>query len=282
VGDFWAYRTNTSFTEGFVLDGTATFRLDAREDVAVEGVGYDAFRVAITGAGRIDGEVRLDGGSVPVSGTWDLVGEEILEASGLKIVSSLLELTAEGVTQPFDQPFTLRVRNLTTFSILQDAWRFPVDVGDEGFVRSRFNATEDITFRYSIFENSSASNGTGERTVLYRVDGTSTVTTAAGTFAAYAIRETWPDGRVDILHLAPAAGNNARTESYNETGAPVARTELAAYRYQALEPPRFLGLTLESWAVAGAGAAAAAAGIAWSVIRRRRRARAPPLVPPSQ
>ncbi|HKZ98981.1 MAG TPA: hypothetical protein VJ326_05275 [Thermoplasmata archaeon] len=280
VGDSWTYRTNTSFAEGFVLNGTARFTLAARGNVSVEGTDHDAFRVEIRGEGAIHGEVPVNGGSVPISGTWDLVGEELLTASGLKVVSSLLELLAQGVTQPFSQPFVLRVRNLTRFTILDDSWRFPVDVGDAGSVRSRFNASEDVSFRYSLFDDTSNSNGTGERTLAYRVESRSDVQTPAGRFEAYAIRETWPDGRYDVLHFAAAVGNNARTQSYNETGAQVATTELVAYRYQALEPATFLGLTATGWAIGLIVASVTTAAASWAW-RRRRMALRPPPTPPT-
>lgn len=276
VGDAWTYETDTTFEEGFRLDGRATFTVDARRTVTVERTDHaDALLIQAQGEGTIGGSVPLNGGRVPVSGTWDLVGEQVLESDGLKIVSSFLELAAQGVTQPFHQPFTLRVRNLTTFAILDDSWRFPVDVGDEGSVRSRANGTEEITFRYLSFENTTNTNGTEERTLLYRVEGRSDVDTIAGRFDAYEIRETWPDGRYDLLFFSPTVGNNVRTVSFNETGEEVATTTLVSYRYQALEPPTFLGLTAGGWTIALAVAAAGSAAAVW-ILHHRRARRGPP------
>lgn len=274
-GDFWTYRTNTSLSEGFSLAGTATFTVNARETLNVSGAERDAFRVLVQGDGTIRGEIPTGFGPIPVSGTWDLVGEEILEAAGLKVVSSFINLLALGVTEPFDQPFMLRVRNSTTLAISEDAWRFPVGVGDTGHVTASFDTWENVSFAFGFLNEASNVTGVGLRTLSYRLEASAMVDAPAGRFEAYRINETWPDGRHSLLFFAPAAGNNARTESYNETGTRVATTELASYRYQALEPPTFLGLTLVQWGVVILPVATAGiASAGW--MRSRRRRRAPP------
>src|SRR5438128_1844377 len=83
-------------------------------------------------------------------------------------------------------------------------------------------------------------------------------------------REAAPDGTYSLLYYAPTTGNDARTEAYNGT-AKVATSELTSYRYQALEPARFFGLTGTDWAIAGIAAAVVGGGVVvfWLRIRRQ-------------
>src|SRR3989442_61367 len=96
----------------------------------------------------------------------------------------------------------------------------------------------------------------------------------AGHFDAYRIREAAPDGTYGLFCYAPATGNDARTEAYNGT-AKVATSELTSYRYQALEPARFFGLTGTDWAIAGTAVAAVGGVVVILWLRRRRQSRPP-------
>src|SRR2546425_76831 len=96
----------------------------------------------------------------------------------------------------------------------------------------------------------------------------------AGHLDAYRIREAAPDGTYGLLYYAPATGNDARTEAYNGT-AKVATSELTSYRYQALEPARFFGLSGTDWAIAGTAVAAVGGAVAILWLRRRRQSRPP-------
>src|SRR5206468_10866265 len=92
----------------------------------------------------------------------------------------------------------------------------------------------------------------------------------AGPFHPERFAEAAPDRTYSVLYYAPPTGNDARTEPYNGT-ANVATSELTSYRYQALEPARFFGLTGTDWAITGIAAEAAGGGVLvfWLRIRRR-------------
>ena len=85
--------------------------------------------------------------------------------------------------------------------------------------------------------------------VTYTAEPLMRIDTPIGSFDTFPIGETYPDGTSARLYFAPVAGGYARTEARNQT-AVLGTTDLVAYRYQALEPPRFLGLTLDQWAIA--------------------------------
>src|SRR5207247_1528451 len=72
-----------------------------------------------------------------------------------------------------------------------------------------------------------------------------------------------------LSFFAPVAGNHARTEARNGT-TQLGTSELVSYRYQALEPPTFLGLTTDRWAFVAIGASAAGVLVVWWLRRRRK------------
>lgn len=272
VGDAWTYTTNTTLAEGFWLDGRVTFTVTGVASRSVEGVLVDVFVVATDGSGTAVGSLPTNTTPIPLTGTWRVTGEEWLERAGLKVVSSVVDLRANGTlrTEPFPQAFSMRFQNTTRFRILEDGWRFPLDVGDTGSVRARFNATEDVFVQWGLFTNTTVSQGAGIRTLTYALELRTNVSTPAGTFEAFRTNESWPDGSYDLLYFAPAVGNNVRTETYNESGVKLVTTELVAYRYQILEPRGFLGLGPVQWALV---AALAAGGLLAAVLYVRRRAR---------
>src|SRR5207245_8927111 len=101
----------------------------------------------------------------------------------------------------------------------------------------------------------SHTRGTRWSNATYTLEAQVAVDTPAGHFDTYRIREAAPDGTYGLFYYAPATGNDARTEAYNGT-AKVATSELTSYRYQALEPARFFGLSGTDWAIAGTAVAA--------------------------
>src|SRR5207247_4047182 len=105
----------------------------------------------------------------------------------------------------------------------------------------------------------------------YSIEAATSVETPAGHFDAYPIRESEPDGTETVSFFAPVAGNHARTEARNGT-TQVGTADLVSYRYQALEPPTFLGLTMDRWAFVTIGAAATTVLVVWWFCRRRKRA----------
>src|SRR5207247_2486955 len=72
-----------------------------------------------------------------------------------------------------------------------------------------------------------------------------------------------------VSFFAPVAGNYARTEAHNGTST-VGTADLVSYRYQALEPPTFLGLTADRWALAAIGTVAVGIALVWWYRRRKR------------
>lgn len=278
AGDSWTYRTNTSIGNAFYLTGNVTLTTTGSGPVSVGGTIYDTVQFSLSGTGSANGTVATQFGSTRASGTWVLSGNEVLESAGLKVVSSVLDLEVSGTlhTAPVAIPFQLSVQNTTTFRIEVDSWRFPLGIGNSTVVASRMNFTEDFRFFYGFQTIPSHAQGSLWWNVTYTLESQVAVDTPAGHFDAYRIREAAPDGKYSLLYYAPATGNDARTEAYNGT-AKVATSELVSYRYQALEPARFFGLTGTDWAIAGT--ATTAAGIAvvavWLRLRRRSTQREP-------
>jgi hypothetical protein len=280
VGDFWTYHTNTSLAPGFYLDGELTLEVTAQGPVTIEGASYDAVRMWVTGSGAAAGTFSTHLGATPASGSWLLTGEETLESAGLKVVSSVLDLEMNGTfrTPSVAIPFLLSVQNTTNFRFFGDAWRFPAPIGNTSVVAGQMNFSEDFRLFYG-FESRTHTSGRVWWNVTYALETAITVDPPAGPFDAYRIRETAPDESYGLFYYAPATGNDARTETYNGTSR-VATNELVSYRYQALEPNRFLGLTLNQWGLVGIVAAVGASAAAAGWIRIRRRSRRPESGPP--
>lgn len=270
VGDSWTYRTNSTLPSGFVLDGQFTSTV-----AAVAPSGNVSLKLA--GSGTASGYVRAPSGGGLAAGHWTLAGEDVLEPLGFEITYSLLDLIVNGSYQGLI-PFRIHITNTTAVGIIQDAWRFPWTTGSSGGVSLVLNYTQDAVLDAGSYSNSTHADGTAPWTFVYSMENATTLTTPAGTFTAYPIHRAWPDGSLDVAYFAPDVGNDVATQSFNGTGALVASSQLLAYRYQALEPPTFLGLTVVGWAIV-AGAAAAVVVIAVLIRRRRRKTRGP--VPPS-
>lgn len=279
-GDTWTYRTNTSLAAGFYLNGRASLTVLEHAAFAVEGATFDAYRIRVNGSGTAAGTFATQFGSAPASGTWVLTGQETVESEGLKTVASVLDLEASGTlqTQPVPIDFQLSAQNTTTYRLIEDAWRFPLAVGTSAVVRSEINFSEDFRLSFDILTTPTHSSGLAPWDVAYRIEASAPLDTPAGRFDAFPIRQAYPDGTVNVFFYAPAAGNNVRTETYNGTEA-VATTELTSYRYQALEPARFLGLTLSDWTIV---AIVVTAGTVAVLLLRRwmRRPTKPPAAPP--
>ena len=196
--------------------------------------------MSVTGSGTAAGTFSTHLGLTPASGRWLLTGEESLESAGLKVVSSVLDLEANGTfrTSSLPIPFLLSVQNTTTFRFFDDPWRFPAEIGNTSVVTGQMNFSEDSRLFYG-FQNQTHTAGRVWWNVSYALETAIAVDSPAGHFDAYRIRETTPDGSYAQSYYAPATGNDARTESYNGTSR-VATNELVSYRYQALEPRRFL------------------------------------------
>ena len=274
-GDFWTYRTNTSLS-GLSLDGRVTLTVTGHAPTVVEGTAYDAYAISISGAGTAEGTFEADFGSTAASGAWNLTGQEWIEAHGLKVLSTVFDLEAEGKlrTQPVPLPFALRVQNTTSYRLSADVWRFPLRVNDSAVVSTQMNFSEDFGLFFGLPTTPVHSAGLVWWNVTYALQPAVGVATPVGSFDSYPIRETFPDGSYTLYYYAPGAGYHARTETHTETSE-IGSTELVAYRYQALEPGRFLGLTTNQWGIVAVPIAIGITLFVWWWRRRRRRSRQP-------
>lgn len=271
-GDSWTYRTNTSLESGLSLEGRVTLTVKARAPALIEGTTYDAYDMSVSGAGTAEGIVGTQFGSTAASGSWILTGRQLLEARGLKIVSRVLDLEANGTlqTQPGPLAFALRVQNTTSYRLQGDAWYFPLRIGDSAVVSSQMNYSEDFGLSIGLPTTPVHSAGLVWWNVTHALRDPIGIQTPAGEFETYPIRETYPDGSSTIFFYAPLAGNHARTETRNET-TEVSRSEIVAYRYQALEPAGFLGLTPIAWAAIAAVSVGVVIASVVLLSRRRKR-----------
>ncbi len=280
VGDFWTYHANTSLGGGFYLDGEVTLAVAGEGPVTIDGSPYDAVRMSIAGSGAAAGTFSTRFGATPASGRWLLTGEETLESAGRKVVSSVLDLEANGTfrTPSVAIPFLLSVQNTTSFRFFGDNWRFPVQIGNSSVVASQMNFSEDFRLFYG-FQTQTHTTGRAWWNVTYALETAIAVDVPAGHFDAYRIRETAPDKTYVLSYYAPATGSEARTETHNGTSK-IATNELVSYRYQALEPTRFFGLSVNQWELIGVVAAVAVGTAAAGWIRIRRRSLPPETGPP--
>src|SRR5207247_4272687 len=160
-------------------------------------------------------------------------------------------------------------------SVVEDSCPVPLEIGNSGVVAQHVNFSADFRFFYGLQSTPLHTQGSLWWNATYTLEAQVAVDTPAGHFDAYRIRQATPDGTYGLFYYAPATGNDARTEAYNGT-TEVATSELTSYRYQALEPARFLGLTSTDWAIAGTAVAIVVGAIAIVWLRRRRRHSRPP------
>ena len=276
-GDTWTYGTNTSLATGLALDGHVTLAVAAHNSSEVEGRTYDAYVMSVSGSGSATGTFATQFGSLQASGEWTVSGREILDAHGLKILSSVIDLEANGTlhTSTIPLPFVFSVQNTTSYRLDGDPWQFPLTVGATASVASRMNFSEDFRLvYYGVSPNPTHVAGLAWSNMTYDVQAAVGIDTSAGHFEAYPIRETFADGSFTVSFFAPVAGNHARTEAHNGTST-VGTADLVSYRYQALEPPTFLGLTTDRWALAAIGSAAVGTVLVWWYRRRKRPAALP-------
>lgn len=277
-GDWWTYETNTTLTPGLNLTGEVTSTFQGNAPLAGPGVGAQAYDVLLSGSGAASGTVAASVGQVSVQGSWILTGEERFDPSTLQPVYSLLDLSVNG-TYLGQLPFSIRVQNTTTFEILAGDWQYPLAVGSRGSLTLGYNFTQDIHGSLGMDVHD---EGTGQWTVGLAMGSPASQVTPAGTFLVYPVTETWPDGSRERSFPSPQAGNDVRTESYGPNGNLSAVTRLVSYRYQALEPSTFLGLTALQWGIGVAVLAAAVVAIVAFRWTRRRRTRRPPEDPSSE
>ena len=241
AGDFWVYRFNSTFEGSAFLNGTLRADIVGVQNQTVRGIAQDLVVVETGGSGSLEGAFETPSGNVSAHGSWNLTGEQLFNEASRKIVKTLIRISAAGHVDVLDVPFTLQWTNSTSNRVVADAWRYPIPVGYTGSVTLNSSMNEDL---FLVFDSNPP---------------------------------LIVNSSVETFDYAPAAGNNARTQTFNSTGTEVSRTELVSYRYQASMPPNTIG----TWVIV-AGVAigvAAAAVLVLLIVRRRRRERT--YTPPS-
>ena len=149
-GDTWTYGTNTSLATGLSLDGHVRLAVTAHGATEVGGRTYDAYVMSVSGSGSATGTFATQFGSTRASGEWTVSGREILDAHGLEILSSVIDLEANGTlhTNPIPLPFALSVQNTTSYRLEGDPWQFPLAVGATASLSTRMNFSEDFRLVY--------------------------------------------------------------------------------------------------------------------------------------
>ncbi len=267
AGDFWTYRTNTTIVPGLNLTGTATSSVLGTIPILSDGSTVEAARVVLSGSGTAGGTVTTTSGPISVHGDWILTGEERFEPVNLHPLYSLLDLSVNG-TYGGLLPFSLRFQNTTTYQVLSDGWPYPMVVGTSGNITVAYNFTQDL---YSSILGDLHDNGTGHAVFGFSLAEAVSVGTPSGAFQAFPLREEAPDGTWQRLYFSTAVGNHVRMETYDQGGNLTAVSTLLAYRYQAAEPPTFLGLTLLAWAVVAPIVAAVLTAVVLLIRRARRK-----------
>src|SRR5207247_6050018 len=125
--------------------------LTSHASIEVDGRPIDEHIMTVAGAGTPSGAFALRlGRSAQAAVAWTLFGEHVVDARGLKTLSSVLDLEANGTihTNSIPLAFELSVQNTTAFRIDSDPWQFPLTVGATSQVTRRMNFTEDFLLVY--------------------------------------------------------------------------------------------------------------------------------------
>src|SRR5256884_2194949 len=206
-GDHWTYRTNTSLATGLALHGLVTLTVTSHAPTEVEGRSFDAYIMSVTGTGTASGTFALRlGGSAQASGAWTLSGQQVVDARGLKILSSVLDLEANGtvLTNSIPLAFELSVQNTTSFRIDSDPWQVPLTVGATSQVTRRMNFTED--FRLVYFggrPNPSPTPGLIWWNASYSIEAAAAADPPPGNFDPNPIPQSQPDGSATRSFFGP-------------------------------------------------------------------------------
>lgn len=273
-GDFWEYETNSSLEGILWLNGSYRYEMSGEDDVVVSGVAYHVYVLDLIGDGPIEGDLTFQNATMPGAGTWRIAGRDHLSSSGLKSVYGFVDIRANGtLLPPVNLPWSFRLQNTTQDRILADTWTFPLYDGKAGTLVTDSTSLVEVTLQLGTgppIMNTTETATT--RTIAFQVIDEQPVSLPIGTVDTFVIRETWPDGSVDVLYYSDAVGGNVVVESYNETGVRTGRSALVAYAYAAgaAPPDLLLGLPPPAWAAIGVAAALAVVSI---LVYRRRLAR---------
>jgi hypothetical protein len=255
AGDYWVYSFGGNFGNGSaMLSGTGTLRFDVVgvEAHAVNGTSYSSYHVTAT--------LSIKYSSVTISINADLW----YSVDTLAIV----EISA-AVNSPPIASFSISGNPPQTI-------QWPLTAGAHWSSATSVTAKEKFTNGTTIPTYSRLSTN-------FDVLADEQITVPAGTFTTTPLKETATGvsaGYVKV-YWAPQAGNSARTETYNNTGADKGGYNLTAYNYQggSFLTSVYFGLSGLVWLIILAVVIIVIAAV---VVMRRRRPRAPMPMPPYQ
>lgn len=255
AGDYWSYSFGGSFGNSslaYRANGTLRFNVLGVEAHTVNGTSYSTYHVAVTLSFKYSG--------VTVSINADLwYSVETL---------AIVEISAAINSPPF--------ASISISGNPPQTIQWPLTAGAHWSSSTAVTTKEKYTNGTTIPAYSTLSTD-------FDVLADTTITVPAGTFTTTPLKET-PSGISTgyvVVYWAPQAGNSARTETYNSTGADKGGYNLTAYNYQggSFLTSVYLGLTGLVWLIIIAVVIIVIAAV---VIMRRRRPRMPIAMPPQQ
>ena len=255
AGDFWVYALAAG-SGSARYNGTLRFDVKGTESINVNGTSYPTYHVAAV--------VNIPFGNF----AFTLPADIWYNVTNLAIV----KITAT---------ISIAILNFTANTMVTIAGNPPQNI--------LWPLTAGATWSSSttVWETTVSSNGTTRSTSVplttaFTVQSDTTITVPAGTFTTTPVKEVQAGASGSVVNYwAPQAGNKAKTESYNSSGASQGSYNLTAYNYQAgsFLTAVYFGLTGLVWLIILAVVIIAIAAV---VLMRRRRPRAPMTMPPQQ
>lgn len=271
VGDFWSYDIILGeplmsqnlgefqdLLENFTIETSLEIRVEAMEEVMVDGTPQMAYVMSQELALSVDGTIEMElapgeflnatvNASVTVDNTNYLTTEglETLMTNASLDVDLSLGVDSEGIVVTI--PVTMTGYVALDFDYLSDDWSFPWEVGTQG--SEVFEATGMSYLLLDAFGNMTETSTPlwGNATVNHEVEREAMITVEAGTFSTLAVRSTVvPENLTesvgsDLAYWASQVGAPVRHEFWNESGELLA-LNLTAYRYQATEGFQIFGV----------------------------------------
>jgi hypothetical protein len=255
TGDYWVYSFGGNFGNGSTrFNGSGTLRFDVVgvEAHAVNGTSYSTYHTTVTLSIRY-GSVSL---SINADVWYSVDTLAVVEISAAVSLPPIASVSISG-----NPPQTIE---------------WPLTAGAHWSSSTAVTSKEKLTNGTTIPTYSTLSTN-------FDVLADTTITVPAGTFTTTPLKETATgvSSGYAVVYWSPQAGNSARTESYNNTGADKGGYNLTAYNYQggSFLTSIYLGLSGLVWLIIIAVVIIVIAAV---VIMRRRRPRAPMQMPPQQ